>query len=107
MVLLEPVNDKSIRREQTKNTAVEHRLQRSDPDIELLFWQFGLKLAHAADPQRIVGRLQVPHGGRCSYKKIVIGQSITSLTPSPENCTYSKCSITTLQACASFALIKP
>ena len=50
IVLIEPVDDKTIGREQFQDRAVLDGLQWPDPGIELLFRQLGLKVANTVIP---------------------------------------------------------
>jgi hypothetical protein len=50
-MLLQPINDETIWREQPQYTPVLNGVQRSDPGIELLFGQFLLQTDDAAIPE--------------------------------------------------------
>ncbi len=51
-VLIHPVDDETVRREQAQRPSVLHGLQRPDPRIELLLRQFHFQLRETAAPQR-------------------------------------------------------
>jgi hypothetical protein len=49
-VLLQPIDDEAIRRQQFQNAAILYCLKRPDPGVELLLWQFSLEVADTAIP---------------------------------------------------------
>ena len=49
-VLVDPIDDEAVRREQTQGVAVLDRLQRADPGVELLLRQLGFQLGKTAVP---------------------------------------------------------
>lgn len=51
-VLVDPVDHEPVGSQQSQCLAVFNRLQRADPGIELLLWQFGFQLTETAMPQR-------------------------------------------------------
>ena len=50
VMLIQPIDDETIRCEELENRSVLDSLQRPDPGIELLLRQFCLEVAHATIP---------------------------------------------------------
>ncbi len=60
VVLLQPVDDEAIGRQQPQLVTVLDRLQRPNPGVELLLGQLCLQDAKTVVPQRRFGRQHIP-----------------------------------------------
>ncbi len=88
-MLLQPVDDETIRREQAQQGIVVDGLQRADPGVELLLGELYLQDAEALVPKRRFGRQNIPQeagGGRMTTKKGQLTRAVYTLSSDAARC---------------------
>ena len=89
-MLLEPVNDKAVWRQQAQYGVPFNRLQGADPGVELLFRQFRLQDANALVPKRRFSRQEIPRRARFAPKsvKLMKDGGVYTVSGGAARCSY-------------------
>ena len=89
-MLLEPVYDEAVWRQQAQHGVPFDRLQGPDPGIELLLRQFGLQDADALVPKRRFSRQEIPRRARMAPKsvKLMKDGGVYTVSGGAARCSY-------------------